>query len=67
MDALVNIMLGYAFGFMLGVGCALAVMYTIWTGGYRRGVEHSLMQEPPPRYQAVRAALERRPPKTPDS
>ncbi len=64
MDALVNIMLGYAFGFMLGVGCALAVMYTIWTGGYRRGVEHSLMEQPPERFTSARASIERRRVKT---
>ncbi|MGI8771748.1 MAG: hypothetical protein ACR2JE_09945 [Acidobacteriaceae bacterium] len=52
-----NIMIGYFFGFALGVGCALAVMYTIWTGGYRKAIEHSLMSYPPERYQSVRAAV----------
>jgi hypothetical protein len=28
-----NIMLGYFFGFALGVGCALAVFYAIYSGG----------------------------------
>ncbi len=45
MSELWNIMIGYFFGFALGVGCALAVMYTIWTGGYKRAVEHSLMTD----------------------
>ena len=44
MDAFYNIMIGYFFGFALGVGCALAVMYTIYTNGYKKGIEHSLTQ-----------------------
>jgi hypothetical protein len=60
MGGLWNIMIGYFFGFALGVGCALAVMYTIWTGGYKRAVEHSLMPEPPARFQAVRQAALRK-------
>jgi hypothetical protein len=60
MAGLWNIMIGYFFGFALGVGCALAVMYTIWTGGYKRAVEHSLMADPPARFQAVRDAMLRK-------
>ena len=60
MGGLMNIMIGYFFGFALGVGCALAVMYTIWTGGYKRAVEHSLMADPPARFQAVRDAMLRK-------
>lgn len=55
-----NIMLGYFFGFALGVGCALAVMYTIWTGGYKRAVEHSVMSDPPTRFQTTREAALRK-------
>jgi hypothetical protein len=57
MGGLMNIMIGYFFGFALGVGCALAVMYTIWTGGYKKAIEHSMMSEPPERYQSIRAAV----------
>jgi len=60
MDELWNIMIGYFFGFALGVGCALAVMYTIWTGGYKRAVEHSLMPDPPERFRTVRDAAVRK-------
>jgi hypothetical protein len=60
MGGLLNIMVGYFFGFALGVGCALAVMYTIWTGGYKRAVEHSLMEDPPARFRTLRQAAERR-------
>ncbi len=60
MGELWNIMIGYFFGFALGVGCALAVMYTIWTGGYKRAVEHSLMAESPARFRAAREAVLRK-------
>ncbi len=61
MSLFYNIMLGYFFGFALGVGCALAVFYSIYTGGYRRAVEHSLLAEKPQRYlDATAAALRRR-------
>jgi len=60
MTGLWNIMIGYFFGFALGVGCALAVMYTIWTGGYKRAVEHSLMTETPERFRIVREAVLRK-------
>jgi hypothetical protein len=60
MSELWNVMIGYFFGFALGVGCALAVMYTIWTGGYKRAVEHSLMSDPPTRFQTTREAALRK-------
>jgi hypothetical protein len=37
METFYNIMLGYFFGFALGVGSALAVMYTIYTSGFKKG------------------------------
>ena len=55
-----NIMLGYFFGFALGVGCALAVFYAIYSGGYRKAIEHSLLQQKPKRYQEAMAAAVRR-------
>jgi hypothetical protein len=52
-----NIFLGYFFGFALGVGSALAVFYAIYSGGYRKAVEHSMLEEKPQRYlDAVAAA-----------
>ena len=50
MGVFYNIMIGYFFGFALGVGCALAVFYAIYSGGYRKAVEHSLLQQKPKRY-----------------
>ena len=66
MGVFYNIMLGYFFGFALGVGCALAVFYAIYTGGYRKAVEHSLLDEKPPRYRAALGAAMRRRNLTPD-
>ena len=58
--AFYNIMLGYFFGFALGVGCALAVFYAIYSGGYRKAIEHSLLQQKPKRYLEAMAAAMRR-------
>jgi hypothetical protein len=60
MGAFYNIMLGYFFGFALGVGCALAVFYAIYSGGYRKAVEHSLLPQKPKRYLEEMAAAVRR-------
>ena len=64
MSIFYNIMLGYFFGFALGVGCALAVFYAIYTGGYRKAVEHSLLKQKPQRYQEAMGAALRRAEKT---
>jgi hypothetical protein len=46
---------GLCFGFMFGTGCALAVMYAIYLGGYRKAVEESQMAVQPRRFtEAVR-------------
>jgi hypothetical protein len=42
--------LGLVFGFMWGIGCSLAVMYSIFLGGYRRAIKESQSQPPPSRY-----------------
>ncbi len=33
---------GFFFGFALGVGCSLVVLYAIYSGGYRKALEDSL-------------------------
>ena len=48
--------IGFFLGFAFGVGCALAVMYSIFMGGYRAAVRDARMAEPPERY---RKALEK--------
>ena len=46
--------IGFFFGFAFGVGCALAVMYSIYMGGYRAAIRDSRLPTPPERYrQAV--------------
>ena len=41
---------GLILGFMFGVGCAAAVMYTIYMGGYRKAIEDSLLRPNVDRY-----------------
>jgi hypothetical protein len=38
-------LIGFFFGLFFGAGCALAVMYSIYSGGYRRAVTDSLREE----------------------
>jgi hypothetical protein len=42
---------GFFLGFAFGVGCALAVMYSIYMGGYRAAVRDSQLTELPERYR----------------
>ena len=42
---------GLALGFMFGVGCAAAVLYTIYMGGYRKALEDGLEGTKPERYR----------------
>lgn len=44
------VVLGLIFGFMWGIGCSLAVMYSIYLGGYRKAIKESLAQPQPERY-----------------
>jgi hypothetical protein len=41
---------GLILGFMFGVGCAFAVLYTIYMGGYRKALSESLLAEKPVRF-----------------
>lgn len=41
---------GFFLGFAFGVGCALAVMYSIYMGGYRAALKDARLPEPPERY-----------------
>jgi hypothetical protein len=53
--------LGLCIGFLWGIGCSLAILYSIYLGGYRKAVEDSLAVEKPERFVAamkkVRARL----------
>jgi hypothetical protein len=49
------VVLGLCFGFMFGIGCSLAVMYSIYLGGYRKAVEESMQPVQTKRFtEAVR-------------
>jgi hypothetical protein len=50
-------MIGVFLGFVFGVGCALAVMYSIYAGGYRAAMRDSQLAEPPERYRKALAKL----------
>jgi hypothetical protein len=43
--------IGFFLGFAFGVGCALAVMYSIYMGGYRAAIRDSHLPTPPERYR----------------
>jgi hypothetical protein len=52
--------LGFFFGFFFGAGCALALMYSIYSGGYRKAIEDSLREGKTDRYRRSRAYVEKR-------
>jgi hypothetical protein len=43
-------LIGLCIGFMWGIGCSLAILYSIFLGGYRKGVEDSLAANKSARY-----------------
>lgn len=52
---------GFFLGFVFGVGCALAVMYSIYLGGYRAAVRDAALPEPPERLLKIRSKLAAKP------
>jgi hypothetical protein len=52
--------IGFFLGFAFGVGCALAVMHSIYMGGYRAAVKDATMSAPPERLTRERDKLKRR-------
>jgi hypothetical protein len=57
---------GLILGFMFGVGCAFAVLYTIYMGGYKKAIEEGLLGGKSARYietmEKVRNKLTKRNP-----
>ncbi|HEY5381520.1 MAG TPA: hypothetical protein VIJ65_04645 [Acidobacteriaceae bacterium] len=53
--AIIGLFLGFAFG----VGCALAVMHSIYMGGYRAAVREATLASAPERLIRERARVER--------
>lgn len=50
-DFTLSIAFGLCFGFLFGIGCSLAVMYSIYQGGYRKAVADSLEPAKPKRFK----------------
>jgi hypothetical protein len=48
------------FGMMFGFGCSLAVLYSIYLGGYRKAVGDSLAEVKPRRYRDALKKIEAR-------
>jgi hypothetical protein len=59
MTTLWSAAMGGFLGFVFGVGCALAVMYSIYMGGYRAAVKDSQLSPPPERLAKALAKLTR--------
>lgn len=55
--------LGLIFGFMFGIGCSLAVMYSIYLGGYRSAIKESLARPQPERFRKALEKIESNPQK----
>ena len=53
-------LIGLCIGFMWGIGCSLAILYSIYLGGYRRGVEDSLADQKPQRYRDALEKIQKR-------
>jgi hypothetical protein len=51
---------GLILGFMFGVGCAFAVLYTIYMGGYRKAISDSLQESPTKRFKEELDKIQRR-------
>lgn len=49
--------IGLFIGFMFGFGCSLAILYSIYLGGYRKAIEESLAEPKPERYRAALAKV----------
>jgi hypothetical protein len=60
MSSLIAPFLGFFLGFVFGVGCALAVLYTIYLGGYRAAIRDAALPEPTERLISQRAWVARR-------
>jgi hypothetical protein len=49
---------GLCVGFMWGIGCSLAILYSIYLGGYRKAVEDSVLPEKPKRWRETLKKIE---------
>jgi hypothetical protein len=49
--------LGLCIGFLWGIGCSLAILYSIYLGGYRKAVEDSLAEQKSQRFRETLAKI----------
>jgi hypothetical protein len=52
--------IGLCIGFLWGIGCSLAILYSIYLGGYRKAIEDSMATEKPRRFKDALRKLEAR-------
>lgn len=50
-------LIGFFLGFAFGVGCALAVLFSIYMGGYRAALRDSRLPTPPQRLTRALASI----------
>jgi hypothetical protein len=53
-------LMGLCIGFLWGIGCSLAILYSIYLGGYRKAVEDSLAPEKSKRFNETLAKIQSR-------
>jgi hypothetical protein len=51
---------GLCVGFLWGIGCSLAILYSIYLGGYRKAVEDSQLPEKSKRWRETLKKTEER-------
>ena len=53
-------LIGLCIGFFWGIGCSLAILYSIYLGGYRKAVEDSLAPGQSKRFNETLAKVQSR-------
>ena len=53
-------LVGLCIGFLWGIGCSLAILYSIYLGGYRKAVGDSLLLEKSKRWRETLRKVEER-------
>ena len=51
---------GLSIGFLWGIGCSLAILYSIYLGGYRKAVEDSMLEIKPRRFSEAMKRIKAR-------
>lgn len=52
--------IGLCIGFLWGIGCSLAILYSIYLGGYRKAVQDFLLPEKSKRWRETLKRAEER-------